>query len=398
MTVVFSIIHQSGKLIAITVDSAVTTIVSSGEVEYDTGRKLYNFPGVGCVVTWGARDGNNIGQFLSQKNITPFDHNVDTLADLVNDFLRNHYCPHEEDRPDVGYHVAGFDSQGKPKLFHIFWLCSTSQYYDAKSTYHYQKNLSNPGQLLYNGRNDLANVVISALLKEQSLLKDTNFDLSHPISLVCFADMVARFAAELTPEVGPPFFTYLISPKNEIKYVRNNEYSPIRLDIVVRRLVELGYQIDGDIASIHEQTITNTVRLLEKASNRGLIVASSAKVLSSCVYFTKQEFEYPDLFWTSNTLDSCHLTEDGRWVGVPELIVEVSTNDTARYDRGAKFEFYEKCGVSEYWIIDPKAEYIEIWSMREKRFLRKGVYGSGEFFTTGLFPDYEIEAGVFFGK
>ncbi len=80
MTIVFTI--ASYDLIVMTADSAITRDFENSRREYDKGRKLYAFPGVGCVGTWGARDGNQIGLFLDKQNISSSTHSVFALADL----------------------------------------------------------------------------------------------------------------------------------------------------------------------------------------------------------------------------------------------------------------------------------------------------------------------------
>ena len=57
-------------------------------------------------------------------------------------------------------------------------------------------------------------------------------------------DFVTRFAAELTPEVGPPFITYLISPRNEAVWIKNDTFCPISGDKVLQELKNLGYEVE----------------------------------------------------------------------------------------------------------------------------------------------------------
>jgi Uma2 family endonuclease len=46
---------------------------------------------------------------------------------------------------------------------------------------------------------------------------------------------------------------------------------------------------------------------------------------------------------------------DKRAVGAPDLVVEVLSPSTARYDTGKKREVYARFGVTELWIVDPPA-------------------------------------------
>lgn len=58
-----------------------------------------------------------------------------------------------------------------------------------------------------------------------------------------------------------------------------------------------------------------------------------------------------------------------RIVGPPDLIVEVVSNTSRRYDNETKKDDYERCGVREYWIIDPHLETMAFYALREGRYV-----------------------------
>lgn len=241
MTIVFSI--ASPHLIVMTADSAVTMDFGNSR-EYEKGRKSYFFEKVGCVTTWGVRDGNKIGPYLDQIGISPEKYSVIDLADLVFTYLTSEYKPHELDFDDVGYHIAGFDKTGQARLFHVFWGFDRPK--PPEQTHReYKKYDHSPDRggtyFLYNGRNDLAHIMIYTLLGQINRGLPIRFDLSHPIGLSSLGDFIARFAGELTPEVGPPFLTYLISPKNDASRIQNDSFSPFSQDDIAKELKELGY-------------------------------------------------------------------------------------------------------------------------------------------------------------
>ena len=54
-------------------------------------------------------------------------------------------------------------------------------------------------------------------------------------------------------------------------------------------------------------------------------------------------------------------------IGIPILVIEVSSPSTAKYDRLLKRLKYLRSGVEEYWVVDVDAEVIERWSRNEDR-------------------------------
>ncbi len=234
-------------LIVMTVDSAVMLDFGNSR-EYEKGKKSYFYNGVGCVTTWGSRDHNKIGRYLQERNISKGTHTIHNLADFVEEYLLNEYKPHELDLDDVGYHVAGFDAKRVPFLSHIFYGFDRPRTNDQVAPKYARNNHSPlPKQMvfLYNGRNDLVELVIRSMESELTAGGDIRYDLGNPIELVQFSDFVARFAAELTPQVGPPFITRMISTTNESVTVRNRQYTPLNREKLKKVLKKIGFATDS---------------------------------------------------------------------------------------------------------------------------------------------------------
>ena len=71
----------------------------------------------------------------------------------------------------------------------------------------------------------------------------------------------------------------------------------------------------------------------------------------------------PDLLFVSRERE--HLLSGGDNVqGAPDLVVEILSPATADRDRGYKRELYGRCGVTEYWLVDPTAETVSIHRQR----------------------------------
>jgi Uma2 family endonuclease len=84
--------------------------------------------------------------------------------------------------------------------------------------------------------------------------------------------------------------------------------------------------------------------------------------------------------------------------GVPELVVEVASRGTRRRDETIKRDLYQRAGVTEYWIVDPRHDVVRVYrhagdGFGRPRELRRDA---GDTLTTMLLPGLEISlAGLF---
>lgn len=88
--------------------------------------------------------------------------------------------------------------------------------------------------------------------------------------------------------------------------------------------------------------------------------------------------------------------DEKRIIGAPDLVVEVLSPGTAKFDRQEKYQAYEKHGVTEYWIVDPLHETIEVWHLAEDgRYERQGAYAGDDTFASVVL-DETISAKAIF--
>jgi Uma2 family endonuclease len=84
--------------------------------------------------------------------------------------------------------------------------------------------------------------------------------------------------------------------------------------------------------------------------------------------------------------------------GAPDLVIEVLSPSTAEIDRGIKRDLYARHGISEYWLVDPASESIEILRLDAET----GAYQlasslhAGEQATTALLPALSIDLSQLF--
>jgi Uma2 family endonuclease len=111
-----------------------------------------------------------------------------------------------------------------------------------------------------------------------------------------------------------------------------------------------------------------------------------------CV-FPRNDYE-PDICFFGKQ-KAAQLKPDTLKYPVPDLIVEVLSETTERNDRGVKFEDYSAHGVAEYWVIDPDAETVEQYLLREGRYPAAPRQRTGEI-TSEVVPGFAIPVRAIF--
>jgi Uma2 family endonuclease len=102
----------------------------------------------------------------------------------------------------------------------------------------------------------------------------------------------------------------------------------------------------------------------------------------------------PDLFVVRNE-NLQHLEAD-RFTGTPDVVVEVISDDSIHRDSVEKFLEYEREGVREYWLIDPRPGRRAMHMFR----LQEGSYvpvqpDENGWFNSSVLPGFRLKAGWF---
>ena len=95
----------------------------------------------------------------------------------------------------------------------------------------------------------------------------------------------------------------------------------------------------------------------------------------------------PDLAFVSH--ERAHLLKGNFIEGSPDLVVEVLSPSNRQVDRKTKFEIYAKAGVPEYWMFDPAPRTIEVFGLRDGRYVLLGKVGPGERARSAVLPGFE---------
>jgi Uma2 family endonuclease len=106
----------------------------------------------------------------------------------------------------------------------------------------------------------------------------------------------------------------------------------------------------------------------------------------------------PDLLFISR--ERLAILTEANVQGAPDLLVEVLSPGTRRRDLGQKLVRYEKLGVLEYWVVDPKTETALIFRKTGDSFappLRLAAE-AGDRLATPLLPGFGLPLREVFGR
>jgi len=96
----------------------------------------------------------------------------------------------------------------------------------------------------------------------------------------------------------------------------------------------------------------------------------------------------PDIVFMNNEHRD-RITE--KYWGVPDLVMEITSESTEKQDRTEKFYEYGKAGVLEYWIVDPSAQTIEVFVLDHEAYKLLGKWGIGEVAYSKVLAGFEVE-------
>ena len=103
-----------------------------------------------------------------------------------------------------------------------------------------------------------------------------------------------------------------------------------------------------------------------------------------------EAFVVPDLIYLAN--EHAHFLTDKNLQGPPDLVIEIVSPGTKRRDEHLKRDLYERVGVGEYWLVDPKRNIVVVYRQGKSGFklpqLRSAA--AGHVLRTDLLPRLRI--------
>lgn len=120
-----------------------------------------------------------------------------------------------------------------------------------------------------------------------------------------------------------------------------------------------------------------------EADDRGITFAAPFDV-----HLPSGDVVQPDIFFISREHRDIIKSD---WVrGSPDLIVEVLSPEGVKRDRVTKHELYAKNGVNEYWIVDPQACTLEVFTLAGGRYDLHGRFEKDGFLRSPVLPEFNV--------
>jgi Uma2 family endonuclease len=106
------------------------------------------------------------------------------------------------------------------------------------------------------------------------------------------------------------------------------------------------------------------------------------------VILDKHNVVQPDILFIAN--NNSNIITKKCIEGTPDLVVEIISPSSYYRDQVEKKELYEKFGVKEYWIIDPANKVIEIFTLKETKYILHAFIAEEGKVASALLQGFEV--------
>jgi Uma2 family endonuclease len=113
--------------------------------------------------------------------------------------------------------------------------------------------------------------------------------------------------------------------------------------------------------------------------------------------FSPWDVVEPDLLFVA--ADQLEILTEPNIQGAPALVVEILSPSTRKRDVGIKRRLFDRGGVREYWVVDPKALDVTVYRrLPDGGFPKAAHFSSGEEakLTTPLLPGWSLSVDKLF--
>lgn len=128
----------------------------------------------------------------------------------------------------------------------------------------------------------------------------------------------------------------------------------------------------------------------QQAQRRGVVVTSGLRMR-----VRPGSFREPDVLLLCDRFDPRR--QDRYWLGA-DLVAEIVNPDDPPRDLVVKRGDYAEAGITEYWIVDARAETVTVLKLVGSDYVEQGVFRRGETATSVLLDGVSVDVTALFDE
>ena len=139
--------------------------------------------------------------------------------------------------------------------------------------------------------------------------------------------------------------------------------------------------------TIHQEIVLGIASVMKEfvsKNNLGKVFIAPTDVLLS-----ETEKPQPDILFIPN--ERLNIVTENNIQGAPDLVVEVLSPSTKKYDKVEKSRMYYLYGVKEFWIVDPDGEVIDVFVPGEKNWNLFQAYNKDGILESSILTGFEVK-------
>ena len=169
--------------------------------------------------------------------------------------------------------------------------------------------------------------------------------------------------------------------------ITRHEYALIPFGAPNYQLIEGDLVMAPSPSSFHQDILINLAGLFRdylRAHPIGKIYVAPLDT-----YLSDLNVYQPDLLFIRK--ENYAIIEEHGIEGAPDLVVEILSKTSGKYDLGVKRSVYARTGIEELWIIDPAKRTLALYRLSENADTPAATYRAKQRFTSTLLPGLTID-------
>lgn len=176
--------------------------------------------------------------------------------------------------------------------------------------------------------------------------------------------------------------------------ITRHEYALIPVGAPNYQLIEGDLVMAPSPGSYHQSILLNLAGLLRDHLREHPLGKIFIAPLD--VHLSDINVYQPDLFFIRKA--NLGIVEEHGIEGAPDLVVEILSKTSEKYDLGPKRAVYARCGVEELWIIDPTKRTLALYRLGEDADTPAVTYKSKQKFSSALLPKLTVDLAAVFAN